>query len=145
MIRTSVPNGRLQVPELDMHTIGDNLVPVTMENWYRGLVDRAGSGDLLRQAYAARPIHCNFMPSELIAGVQAVQQRIETHHWGSVATPQALEASANALVKADPNLGPPTFASPASSPTSPGRCWETTGRSTRSRAARTRSPGNDMT
>jgi hypothetical protein len=100
MIKTSVPDGRLQVPELDMHTIGDNLVPVTMENWYRGVVDRAGSGKLLQQAYVAHPIHCNFQPSELVAGVLAVQHRIESHHWGSVATPQALEASASSLVPA---------------------------------------------
>ena len=51
LYRTSVPTGRLEVPELDLHTIGDNLVPVQNENYYRQLVDRAGSGDLLRQAY----------------------------------------------------------------------------------------------
>ena len=109
MIRTSVPTGRLQVPELDLHTIGDNLVPVTMENWYRRLVDRAGSANLLQQAYVARPIHCNFRPSELIAGVLAVQHRIETRHWGSTASPQALEASATSLTAANPSLGAPAF------------------------------------
>ena len=113
MVKTSVPDGRLQVPELDMHTIGDNLVPVTMENWYRGLVDRAGSGDRLEQSYVARPIHCNFTPSELVAGVLAVQQRVETHHWGTVATPQALQSSASNLVAANPSLGPPAFPLPA--------------------------------
>jgi hypothetical protein len=107
MIHTSVPTGRLKVPELDLHTIGDNLVPVTMENWYRGLVDRAGSGELLRQAYVAHPIHCNFQPAELVAGVLAVQQRIESHRWGSVATPQALEASANNLAATNTSLGTP--------------------------------------
>jgi len=109
MIHTSVPTGRLQVPELDMHTIGDNLVPVTMENWYRRLVDRAGSGGLLQQAYVARPIHCNFTPSELVAGVLAVQHRIETHRWGSAATPQALQASATSLEATDPSLLTPAF------------------------------------
>ena len=109
MIHTSVPTGRLQVPELDMHTIGDNLVPVTMENWYRGLVDRAGSGDLLQQAYVAHPIHCNFQPAELVAGVLAVQHRIDTRRWGSAATPQSLEASASSLAAANPSLGTPSF------------------------------------
>jgi len=119
MIRTSVPTGRLQVPELDMHTVGDNLVPVTMENWYRGVVDRTGSGPLLQQSYVARPIHCNFTPAELVAGVLAVQQRIETRRWGSVATPQALEASASNLVAHNSSLGPPTFAAPAFVPYEP--------------------------
>lgn len=104
MIQTSVPTGRLQVPELDMHTIGDNLVPVTMEADYRRVVDRAGSGSLLRQAYVARAIHCNFTPAELVAGVQAVQQRAQTGHWGSLADPAQLEAAATSL-----NLGPAAF------------------------------------
>jgi hypothetical protein len=109
MIRTSVPTGRLQVPELDLHTIGDNLVPVTMENWYHQRVDQAGSGELLQQAYVAHPIHCNFQPAELVAGVLAVQQRIETRRWGSVATPQALQASATSLAAKNSALGKPAF------------------------------------
>ena len=60
------------MPELDLHTIGDNLVPVQNENYYAKLVDRAGSGSLLRQAYTESFGHCNFSPSELVAGVQAV-------------------------------------------------------------------------
>jgi hypothetical protein len=32
MVRTSDNTGRLQVPELDMHTIADQLVPVQQEN-----------------------------------------------------------------------------------------------------------------
>jgi hypothetical protein len=107
--QSSVPTGRLQVPELDMHTISDQLVPVQQENYYRHTVDRAGAGELLRQAFVQRQLHCNFQPSELIAGVLTVQQRIDTGHWGSVATPQALEASATSLAAADPSLGSPAI------------------------------------
>jgi hypothetical protein len=39
--QTSVPTGHLSVPELDLHTIGDNLVPVTMENFYAKQVTEA--------------------------------------------------------------------------------------------------------
>jgi hypothetical protein len=41
--------------------------------------------------------------------VLAVQHRVETGHWGSVATPSALEASAASLAAADPSLGSPAI------------------------------------
>ncbi len=107
--QSSVPTGRLQVPELDMHTISDQLVPVQQENYYRHTVAFAGRSRLLRQAFVQRQLHCNFQPSELVAGLLAVQQRVNTGHWGSVATPQALEASATSLAAADPSLGSPAI------------------------------------
>jgi hypothetical protein len=106
LFHTSVPNGRLEVPELDLHTVGDNLVPVQNENSYRQLVDRAGSGDLLRQAYTESFGHCNFSPSELVAGVEAIAARISTGRWGNVATAASLEQAAEAT-----NLGPANFTS----------------------------------
>lgn len=106
---TSVPTGRLKVPELDLKTISDQLVPVQQENYYRHTVDRAGAGDLLRQAFIQRQLHCNFDPSELVAGVHAIQYRVDTGRWDNVATPQALEASANALLRTDPSLEPAAF------------------------------------
>ncbi len=107
--QSSVPTGRLQVPELDMHTISDQLVPVQQENYYRNTVASASRSQLLRQAFVQRQLHCNFQPSELVAGVLAVQHRVDTGHWGSVGTPQALEASATSLAAADPSLGAPAI------------------------------------
>jgi hypothetical protein len=104
LYQTSVPTGRLEVPELDLHTIGDNLVPVQNENNYAKLVNRAGSGSLLRQAYTESFGHCNFSPSELVAGVQAVMHRVVTGHWDDVATAASLEQAADAT-----NLGPAKF------------------------------------
>jgi hypothetical protein len=105
LYRTSVPTGRLAVPELDLHTVGDNLVPVQNENYYRDLVNRAGSGSLLRQAYTASFGHCNFSPAELVAGVHAVLHRVITGHWDDAATAASLEQAATAL-----NLGAARFA-----------------------------------
>jgi hypothetical protein len=102
--QTSVPTGRLQVPELDLHTISDQLVPVQQENYYHGLVRRAHDTSLLRQAFVERQEHCNFTPAELLAGVQAVQHRVSTGRWDSVALPSSLEAAAQAL-----NLGNAAF------------------------------------
>lgn len=89
--QTSVPSGRLQVPELDLHTISDQLVPVQQERYYPHQVGRAGSRALLRQAFVGRQNHCNFTPAELVAGVQAVQSRLQSGSWGTVAGPDQLQ------------------------------------------------------
>jgi hypothetical protein len=104
LLRTSVPTGHLAVPELDLHTISDQLVPVQQENLYARQVRASGSGHLLRQAYVASVGHCNFSPAELVAGVLAVSQRVTTRSWGSVAQPASLERVARGL-----NLGPARF------------------------------------
>jgi hypothetical protein len=104
MVRTSDNTGRLQVPELDMHTIADQLVPVQQENFYRNTVAFAGRSALLRQVYVDAQGHCNFTPSEIVAGVHAIQHRVDAGRWDNVATPAALNASA-----AQSGLGPAAF------------------------------------
>jgi hypothetical protein len=112
--QTSVPTGRLQVPELDMHTISDQLVPVQQENYYRHTVASARRSEELRQAFVQRQLHCNFTPSELVAGVQAIQQRVKTGRWDHLADPAVLNAAANAT-----GLG--AFGAPAFIPYEPAR------------------------
>jgi hypothetical protein len=103
--QTSVPTGHLSVPELDLHTIGDNLVPVTMENFYAKQVTEAGDRSLLRQAYTSTFGHCNFSPAELVAGVLALSHRVTTGSWDAVADPASLNRVAAGL-----NLGAARFA-----------------------------------
>jgi hypothetical protein len=102
--RTSVPTGRLAVPELDLHTISDQLVPVQQENYYARTVQAAGSANLLRQAFVASVGHCNFSPAELVAGVLAIGQRVATGRWGTAADTASLERVATSL-----NLGAAQF------------------------------------
>jgi hypothetical protein len=104
--RTSVPSGQLQVPELDLKTISDQLVPVQQESYYHQLVARSGDDALLRQAFVAAQGHCNFTPAELVAGVQALAARVKTGAWGSLASAGALNAAAAALPS---NLGGGAF------------------------------------
>ena len=101
---TSVPTGHLQVPELDIHTIADQRAPVQQENYYAHTVKESGSSDLLRQAFVQRQVHCNFTLAELVAGLHAVQQRLTTRKWGSVADPSQLQATATGL-----GIGPAAF------------------------------------
>jgi hypothetical protein len=104
--RTSVPSGRLAVPELDLHTVSDQLVPVQQENYYAHTVAEADGGHLLRQAYVASVGHCNFSPAELVAGVLAIGHRVATGRWDSVAEPGSLNQVATSL-----GLGPARFTS----------------------------------
>jgi hypothetical protein len=101
LAETSVPTGELLGPELDLHTISDQLVPVQHENYYAKTVRRAGASRLLKQAFIRRQQHCNFTPAELTAGVLAIQHRVDTGRWGSVATPKKLEATARSLALGD--------------------------------------------
>ncbi len=97
LARTSVPSGHLQVPELDLHTISDQLVPVQQERYYHRLVAQAGDSALLRQAFAQAQGHCNFTSADLIAGLHALESRVASGSWGTVATASQLNTSANAL------------------------------------------------
>ena len=106
LAETSVPTGHLAVPELDLHTISDQLGPVQQESYYAGQVAAAGDGYLLRQAYVASVGHCNFSPAELVAGVLAISHRASTGRWDSVAEPGSLEQVAAGL-----GLGPARFTS----------------------------------
>jgi hypothetical protein len=102
---TSVPTGYLAVPELDLHTIGDNLVPVELESYYARQVSAAGDSSLLRQAFVDSFGHCNFSPAELVAGVLALSHRVSTGHWGQAADPSSLNQVASSL-----DLGAAQFA-----------------------------------
>jgi hypothetical protein len=96
LAQTSMVTGHLSVPELDIHTIYDQLVPVEQENWYRQRVIQAGSSPLFRQAFVEATGHCNFQPAGYIAALNALQYRLNTGHWGNKTEPGALNAAAAA-------------------------------------------------
>ncbi|MCG7208516.1 alpha/beta hydrolase [Streptomyces arenae] len=95
--RTSTAGQSLAVPLLDLHTTADQLVPVEQESAFAGRVRRAGDSALLRQAYVARQSHCNFTTAEVVAGLHAVEHRLDTGHWGDSATTAELQRSAEQL------------------------------------------------
>jgi len=99
---TSVNTGRLQVPELDVHTVSDQLAPVPFEATYAERVALAGSAPLLRQVYANAIGHCNFTDADMVAAIDAMSTVVDQHHWTSGVTVTSLNNAANAL---DPTLG----------------------------------------
>ncbi|MGY1805523.1 hypothetical protein ACI78T_19735 [Blastococcus sp. SYSU D00922] len=94
---TSELTGKLRVPVLSLHTTHDVLAPVQVEEEYAETVRQAGANGLLRQAFVHRLGHCTFTPAELVASVQALDERVATGHWGSAANPRRLDAAAEEL------------------------------------------------
>lgn len=90
--------GDVDVPVLTLHTIGDPADPLPMERGYADTLRSAGSAPLLRQAYVDRPGHCNMRPSEVLASMLTLLDRIETGAWRSTAHPHVLNERAAALV-----------------------------------------------
>ncbi len=94
---TSVNTGRLQVPELDVHTVSDQLAPVPFEATYAERVALAGSSPLLRQVYAKAIGHCNFTDADMVAAIDAMNTVVAARHWTPGVTVTALNDAANAL------------------------------------------------
>ncbi|NNE12149.1 MAG: hypothetical protein HKN41_07890 [Ilumatobacter sp.] len=57
-------SGKIKVPVLTMHNLGDLFVPFHMETEYRATVDAAGNGDLLVQRAIRGVGHCGFTQME---------------------------------------------------------------------------------
>jgi len=79
LAQTSMVTGHLSVPELDIHTIYDQLVPVEQENWYRQRVIQAGSSPLFRQAFVEARVTATFQPAGYIAALPP-QPRLASGH-----------------------------------------------------------------
>jgi pimeloyl-ACP methyl ester carboxylesterase len=103
---TSVNTGRLQVPEVDVHTVSDQLAPAPFEATYAKRVALAGSSPLLRQVYANAIGHYNFTDADMVAAIDAMNNVVAARHWTPGVTVTALNHAANAL---DPALGGGNF------------------------------------
>ena len=86
--------GLPSVPTLTMHTTGDGTTVVEAERWYGDRAAALGRSGNLRQTFVDRGNHCFFTVAEMLAGVRAVQQRMDTGSWGDT-SPAALNAVAN--------------------------------------------------
>lgn len=97
---TSVNTGRLEVPELDVHTVSDQLAPVQFEATYAQRVAAANDSELLRQTYVNAVGHCNFTDADMVAAIDTMNTVATRHHWTPAATTTGLNNAANALPSA---------------------------------------------
>jgi putative CocE/NonD family hydrolase len=87
-----VPSGRLQIPVLSYHTIGDGLTANEQQGAYRDLAQKEGSGSQLAVAWVNRSRHCSFTSSENLAALKTLEDRLNTGHWH--ASPAEMNAAA---------------------------------------------------
>lgn len=99
---TSVNTGHLDVPELDVHTVTDQLAPVQFEGTYAQRVAEEGDANLLRQVYVKAVGHCNFTDADMVAAIDSMTTVVKQHHWTPEVSTDGLNAAANALA---PSLG----------------------------------------
>jgi alpha-beta hydrolase superfamily lysophospholipase len=83
-------NGKISFPVLTMHTTGDTLVTVEVEQAYASVVNAAGNGNWLRQTFVHRAGHCAFTSAEILAGVHTLINRLNTGIWGNAASASAM-------------------------------------------------------
>jgi hypothetical protein len=107
-------DGKLSVPVLTMHTIGDGLVVPQEETAYSDAVRAAGKQDLLRQVYVRRAGHCTFSEAETLTAIQTMIARLEAGQWGAPLNPANLNEIARGLGESYSRLGgflivPPAF------------------------------------
>lgn len=96
--RFIVLDGKITMPVLTLHTIGDDAAPVAAERAYADTVRAAGRRHLLRQLYVDRAGHCSCTPAERLAALAQLVRRIDTGTWDEEAlTPTALNAAAAAM------------------------------------------------
>ena len=89
-------DGDLKVPFLTVHTTGDEILDVQVEQAYAAVVHKKNNGAFLRQTYVHRAGHCAFTPAEIIAALQVLIRRLDTGKWQGV-DPDSLNAAASAL------------------------------------------------
>jgi pimeloyl-ACP methyl ester carboxylesterase len=121
--------GKLSMPVLTMHTVGDGLVVPENEQAYNAAVTKQGDSALLQQVFVARAGHCAFTPAENITLAKTLVHRLNTGKWNKAAlTPAAMNAQAAALGSTYNELGgtaaapaftaytPPAYLRPANRP-----------------------------
>ena len=77
-------NGKIHIPVLTMHTVGDGLVINENESAYAKVVAEEGNSRFLRQTFVNRAGHCAFTPAETVTAVGTLLNRLETGKWAPI-------------------------------------------------------------
>lgn len=105
--------GAISVPTLTIHAKNDPTAFVSHEAAYRETVKAAGRADLLVQTFTDEDDHSRLSPAEVVAGLAALMQWIES---GDRPSPQSVAASCEERAQRyregchfDPDFTPPAF------------------------------------
>ncbi|MDQ3649120.1 MAG: hypothetical protein M3458_02335 [Acidobacteriota bacterium] len=97
--------GNINRPVLTLHTIIDELIPVSHESAYRGTVTAAGRENLLFQTYTNGIGHCNFTSEQLLTALVAIDRWVRTDV-------RPVPSDFPAALGFDPWFTPPPFPQP---------------------------------
>ncbi len=107
--------GRIKVPVLTMHNLGDLFVPFNMETEYEATVAARGNSHLLVQRAIRGSGHCGFTTAEYEQGFSDLVDWVETGHrpeGDAVGDPAAVADPAFGCRFTDPTPGAHLFAAP---------------------------------
>ena len=76
-------NGKIHIPVLTMHTVGDGLVINENESAYAKVVAEEGNSRFLRQTFVNRAGHCAFTPAETVTAVGTLLNRLRDRQMGA--------------------------------------------------------------
>lgn len=100
MRENATPTGDISGPVLTLHETGDTAPTVAQARAYAERVRASGDAVRLRQAFVDVPGHCGYADAQIAAVLTALQTRLDRGHWGDVAQPTALNASATRIAAA---------------------------------------------
>ncbi|WP_188062762.1 alpha/beta hydrolase family protein [Sphingobium sp. KCTC 72723] len=78
-----VPTGKLTIPMLSYHEIGDGMTSVSLQHAYVDAVKAADNSAMLRTGWVKAAGHCAFTAAEHIAALQTLEQRLDTGRWSA--------------------------------------------------------------
>ncbi|NNE39207.1 MAG: hypothetical protein HKN08_12945 [Gammaproteobacteria bacterium] len=88
--------GRIKIPVMRLHMLGDYQIPYSLVKGYTDLITENNNDDLYRTAYIDSTGHCNFSAAESLAAVEIVIKRIDSGEWHDT-DPDSLNDFANSF------------------------------------------------
>jgi hypothetical protein len=99
--RYATPAGQIDIPVLTLHGVADPQVPAAQEGAYAAAVAAAGRSPLLRQLFVQRAGHCRFTPTEQLAALTALLERVGSGRWPAWLDARLLATRAEAIWSGD--------------------------------------------
>jgi len=121
--RDSTWTGRITGPVLSVKTSDPADIPAH-DLAYLATLRRAGTDDLLRNTYVARPFHATFTVLERITAFQTLVNRLDTGRWDDLASPEQMNALAARIKAASPTMDLGGAAFTRTYPAPPLRTWD---------------------
>ena len=73
--------GRIGVPLLSLHTIGDGMTSPSLQRSYLAMIEEAGFGDRARGLWIERAGHCTQTGAEMLAALDFLVARLDSGEW----------------------------------------------------------------